>query len=113
MVINDGDVAALAGSMSLEENGVLGIALGSSEAAGFVDKKGHILGWLNELAFAPIDYSPRHLSMSGQAIRVRIHLFFATMCLSTSTQSRNSKYPKNVPNAEKLVYRPGETESRA
>jgi predicted NBD/HSP70 family sugar kinase len=57
-VINDGDVTALAGSMSLEDNGVLGIAMGSSEAAGYVDLSGHILGWLNELAFAPLDYSP-------------------------------------------------------
>ena len=57
-VINDGDVTALAGSMSIEDNGILGIALGSSEAAGYVDMKGHIMGWLNELAFAPIDYSP-------------------------------------------------------
>jgi len=57
-IINDGDVTALAGSMSLEDNGILGIALGSSEAAGYVDMHGHIMGWLNELAFAPIDYSP-------------------------------------------------------
>ncbi|MCX6035141.1 MAG: ROK family protein [Chloroflexi bacterium] len=57
-VINDGDVTALAGSMSLEDNGVLGIAMGSSEAAGYVDSNGHIMGWLNELAFAPIDYNP-------------------------------------------------------
>ncbi len=57
-VINDGDVTALAGSMSLEDNSVLGIALGSSEAAGYVDANGQITGWLNELAFAPIDYSP-------------------------------------------------------
>lgn len=58
-IINDGDVTALAGSMSLEDNGILGIAMGSSEAAGYVDMNGHITGWLNELAFAPIDYSPR------------------------------------------------------
>lgn len=58
-IINDGDVTALAGSMSLEDNGILGIAMGSSEAAGYVDMEGHITGWLNELAFAPIDYSPR------------------------------------------------------
>jgi predicted NBD/HSP70 family sugar kinase len=51
-------VAALAGAMSLEDNGVLGIALGSSEAAGYVSITGNITGWLNELAFAPIDYSP-------------------------------------------------------
>ena len=57
-VINDGDVTALAGSMSIEDNGILGIAMGSSEAAGYVDMEGHVMGWLNELAFAPVDYSP-------------------------------------------------------
>ena len=56
---NDGDVTALAGAMSLRENGVLGIAMGSSQAAGFLDNSGRITGWLNELAFAPIDYNPR------------------------------------------------------
>ncbi len=56
-VANDGDVTALAGAMSLKTNQVLGIAMGTSEAAGYVDKKGNITGWLNELAFAPIDYS--------------------------------------------------------
>lgn len=57
-VINDGDVTALAGAMSLGENGILGIAMGSSEAAGYVDPQGHIMNWLSELAFAPVDYSP-------------------------------------------------------
>ncbi len=56
-VANDGDVTALAGAMSLDEDGVLGVAMGSSEAAGFIDRQGHILGWLNELAFAPVDYN--------------------------------------------------------
>ena len=57
-IANDGDVTALAGSMSLEDNGVLGIAMGSSEAGGYVNLEGNITGWLNELAFAPIDYNP-------------------------------------------------------
>ncbi len=57
-VANDGDVTALAGAMSLEKNGVLGIAMGTSEAAGYVDTDGNITGWLNELAFAPVDFSP-------------------------------------------------------
>jgi predicted NBD/HSP70 family sugar kinase len=57
-VCNDGDVAALAGSMSLETSNVLGIAMGTSEAAGFVDKHGNITGWLNELAFVPVDVNP-------------------------------------------------------
>lgn len=54
-VCNDGDVAALAGAMDLGENNVLGIAMGTSEAAGFIDADGYIKGWLNELAFTPID----------------------------------------------------------
>src|SRR5690242_9217875 len=58
-VANDGDVTALAGALSLQANGVLGIAIGSSQAAGFLDAQGRITGWLNELAFAPIDYNPR------------------------------------------------------
>lgn len=55
-VVNDGEVTALAGSMSLESNAVLGIAMGTSEAAGYVDPGGHIKPWLNELAFAPVDF---------------------------------------------------------
>ena len=54
-VANDGDVTALAGAMSLEENRILGIAMGTSEAVGYVDAAGNITGWLNELAFAPVD----------------------------------------------------------
>ena len=56
-VANDGDVTALAGAMSLNVNQVLGIAMGTSQAAGYVDAKGNITGWLNELAFVPADYN--------------------------------------------------------
>jgi predicted NBD/HSP70 family sugar kinase len=57
-VINDGEVTALAGRLSLNERAVLGIAMGSSQAAGFLNADGHIAGWLDELAFAPVDASP-------------------------------------------------------
>ena len=57
-VINDGDVSALAGVISLGKPNVLGIAMGTSEAVGFVDKNGCITGWLNELAFVPVDAQP-------------------------------------------------------
>ena len=56
-VVNDGDVSALAGMMSLGEPNVLGIAMGTSEAVGYVDGEGRITGWLNELAFVPVDAS--------------------------------------------------------
>lgn len=55
-LVNDGEVTALAGSMSLNSNSVLGISMGTSLAAGYVDEHGSIKPWLNELAFAPIDY---------------------------------------------------------
>ena len=56
-VANDGDVTALAGAMNLNDDSVLGVAMGTSEAAGYVDPQGNITGWLNELAFAPVDYN--------------------------------------------------------
>jgi len=57
-VANDGDVTALAGAMDLNDTNVLGLAMGTSEAGGYVDGLGNITGWLNELAFIPVDYNP-------------------------------------------------------
>ena len=57
VVANDGDVTALAGAMGLGATAVMGMAMGTSEAVGYVDRKGNVLGWFNELAFAPVDLS--------------------------------------------------------
>ena len=57
-VANDGDVTALAGAISLKKNGLLGIAMGSSQAAGYINPQGAMTGWLSELAFVPVDYNP-------------------------------------------------------
>lgn len=54
-VANDGDVTALAGSMELNTGCVMGLAMGTSEAVGYVNAERNILGWFNELAFAPVD----------------------------------------------------------
>ena len=56
VVANDGEVTALAGAMSMESNGVLGLSMGTSQAIGYVNINGNITDWLNELAFAPVDY---------------------------------------------------------
>jgi predicted NBD/HSP70 family sugar kinase len=67
-VANDGDVTALAGAMDLGDRPVLGIAMGTSEAGGYVNRDGLITGWLNELAFAPVDYgaeAPLDVEWSG------------------------------------------------
>ena len=55
-VVNDGEVTALAGAMGMNDDSVLGIAMGTSLASGYVDPEGHIMPWLNELAFVPVDY---------------------------------------------------------
>ncbi|MDR0804790.1 MAG: ROK family protein [Oscillospiraceae bacterium] len=57
VVANDGDVSALAGAMVLNDNAVLGVAMGTSEAVGYVDGNGDITGWLNEMAFVPLDFN--------------------------------------------------------
>lgn len=58
-VVNDGEVTALAGSMALGVNSILGIALGTSTAAGYVTADGTITSWLDELAFVPVDFNPQ------------------------------------------------------
>ncbi len=57
VVANDGDVTALAGAMDLKDNSVLGIAMGTSEAVGYVNEEGNLTGWLSELAFVPTDFN--------------------------------------------------------
>lgn len=54
-VANDGDITALAGSMSLNLKSVMGLAMGTSEAVGYINEKGDINGWISELAFCPVD----------------------------------------------------------
>lgn len=60
-VANDGDVTALAGAMELKDTNVLGIAMGTSEAAGYINHEGNLLGWLSELAFVPVDLNPNSM----------------------------------------------------
>ena len=54
-VFNDGDVTALAGAIAMGRNGILGVAMGSSEAVGFINTNGALTGRISELAFAPVD----------------------------------------------------------
>ncbi len=103
-VINDGDVTALAGSMSIDDNSILGIALGSSEAAGYVNREGHIMGWLNELAFAPIDYSstaPRDEWSGDMGCGVS---YFSQQCVFRLAPKAGIELPADVTDAEKLKF---------
>lgn len=60
-VANDGDVTALAGAIDLNDNDVLGIAMGTSEAVGYINGEGGLNGWLSELAFVPVDYNDKSM----------------------------------------------------
>ena len=55
VVANDGDVSALAGAMGLNTGSIMGLAMGTSEAVGYVDAAKNVKGWISELAFAPVD----------------------------------------------------------
>ena len=62
VVANDGDVTALAGAMSMDVAPVMGIAMGTSEAGGYVNADRNVLGWFNELAFAPVDLNKESMA---------------------------------------------------
>ena len=59
VVANDGDVSALAGAMGMGKGSLMGMAMGTSEAVGYVDKDMNVLGWISELAFAPVDLNEK------------------------------------------------------
>lgn len=101
-VVNDGEVTALAGSMSLEDNGVLGIALGSSEAGGYVTLDGSITDWLNELAFAPVDYSPDAPADEWSGDRGVGALYFSQQCVFRLAPKAGLDLPAGVPDADRL-----------
>lgn len=103
-VINDGDVTALAGSMSIDDHGILGIALGSSEAAGFVNLEGHIMGWLNELAFAPIDYSPDAPVEEWSGDKGCGASYFSQQCVFRLAPNAGIEIPTDISDAEKLKF---------
>jgi predicted NBD/HSP70 family sugar kinase len=101
-VINDGDVTALAGSMSLEDNAVLGIAMGSSEAAGYVNRAGSVTGWLNELAFAPVDYQPNAPVDEWSGDHGVGALYFSQQAVFRLAPTVGIAIPDDLTNAEKL-----------
>jgi predicted NBD/HSP70 family sugar kinase len=101
---NDGDVTALAGSMSLEANGVLGIAMGSSEASGYVNLEGNITGWLNELAFAPVDYAPAGAVDEWSGDRGVGAVYFSQQCVFRLAPRAGIAIPDDLIPAAKLKY---------
>jgi len=102
VVMNDGDVTALAGALSLRKKGLLGLALGSSEAAGFMDRQGRILGWLNELAFAPVDYNPAAAPDEWSGDRGVGALYFSQQAVNKLLPAAKIKLPETLGLPERL-----------
>jgi predicted NBD/HSP70 family sugar kinase len=81
---------------------MLGVAMGSSEAGGFMDKKGRILGWLNELAFAPVDYNPAATADEWSGDRGVGALYFSQQAVNKLLPSAGIEFPKELGLPERL-----------
>jgi predicted NBD/HSP70 family sugar kinase len=103
-VINDGEVTALAGAMALNDQPVLGVALGSSEAAGYITPSGAVTNWLNELAFAPIDYNPDGPIDEWSGDRGVGSQYFSQQCVFRLASRAGIEVPSGVTDAEKLKF---------
>jgi len=102
-VVNDGEVTALAGSMALGDNAVLGIAMGSSLAAGFVTPQGAITTWLNELAFVPVDYredAPADEWSGDRGVGVQ---YFSQQAVGRLLEPAAEPLPAKLERVQKLV----------
>ena len=102
-VVNDGEVTALAGSMALNDNAVLGIAMGSSLAAGYVTPEGTITNWLNELAFVPVDYrvhGPVDEWSGDEGVGVQ---YFSQQAVARLLPLAGIELPNDMPFAARLV----------
>jgi len=115
-VVNDGEVTALAGSMALKSNAVLGIALGTSTAGGYVTPEGSITSWLNEFAFVPFDYNPRAPVDEWSGDYGCGAQYFSQQCVGRLIASAGIEVAGSMPLPEKLVHVQtlmGEGDSRA
>jgi predicted NBD/HSP70 family sugar kinase len=103
-VVNDGEVTALAGSMSLGVGSVLGLALGSSEAAGYVNAGGNITGWLDEMAFAPVDFSPEASTDEWSGDRGVGARYFSQQAVFRLASRAGIEIPAGATDADKLKF---------
>jgi predicted NBD/HSP70 family sugar kinase len=103
-VVNDGEVTALAGSMSLGKNRILGISLGTSTAGGYVNRQGNITSWLNELAFVPIDYNPKAATDEWSGDYGCGVQYFSQQCVGRLLAPAGIEVDAKLPLPEKLKH---------
>ena len=101
-VFNDGDVTALAGAITMKKKGMLGIAMGSSEAAGYVDGKGAMTGRISELAFAPVDFNPKAPKDEWSGDAGVGAMYFSQQAVDWLARENGFSFPKAMKLPERL-----------
>ena len=101
-VFNDGDVTALAGAITMKRNGILGIAMGSSEAAGYINPKGALTGRISELAFAPVDLNPNAAKDEWSGDAGVGAMYFSQQAVDHLARTYGMKFPKAMKLPERL-----------
>ncbi len=104
LVANDGDVSALAGAMGLGKGNLMGMAMGTSEAVGYVDKDRNVLGWINELAFAPVDLNRDALQDEWSTDFGVGCKYFSQDAVIKLAPAAGIEIPAELPLAEKLKF---------
>lgn len=102
-VVNDGEVTALAASLAFGTTSILGIAMGTSLAAGYCDGGGRITGQLNELAFVPVDYrddAPVDEWSGDVGCGVQ---YFSQQAVARLAPIAGLEHPDHIPLAKRLV----------
>lgn len=102
-VANDGDVTALAGAMTLGVTGLLGVAMGSSQAAGWIDRQGMMTGWINELAFTPVDENPQAAVDEWSGDRGVGAQYFSQQAVNKLLPAAGIAVPAGMPLPERLL----------
>lgn len=103
-VANDGEVTALAASMSSGKGAVLGIAMGTSLAAGYCDAAGRITGWLDELAFVPVDYREEAPVDEWSGDRGCGVQYLSQQAVARLAPRAGIELPTDMPQAEQLAH---------
>ena len=101
-VFNDGDVTALAGAITMKRNGILGVAMGSSEAVGYINQKGALTGRISELAFAPVDLNPNAPKDEWSGDAGVGAMYFSQQAADHLARSFGMKFPKTMKLPERL-----------
>ena len=101
-IINDGDASALGGVFQMDLSSCLGIAMGTSEAGGYVDNDRCLHNYLSELSLVPIDMSINAPVDGWTKDKGTGSLYFSQEAVIRLSEKLGVKYNKSDSKREKL-----------